>query len=358
MANRKKSVRMLLEVGAGFALCIVSAALLTLGSPGSPSPAAAEPAPQYDLSVLKTDTPDPVAAGNQITYSMVVGLTGTIPPGYEVLLTDNVPANTTFSSLISPAGYTCSTPSVGGTGPISCTATPPDGAGTFTMVVDVPASVANGTTISNTVNVTTREVHGALSVGEPGAETQANDETPGNDSSTAMTLVVTQAHLVFTKTATPDVVYPYTLITYTLTVTNTGPSDAQNVKIMDTIPAASGFIGATPSAGGVCTTPAVGDDGPVECTFAGATPPGGVHSVEIQVRACKSASMCGQITNQGSASSSTTDPNPDQDSDSVVTDVRGLPVPVTSTTGLIVGTLLLFGVAVLTLYRRRSTNQR
>jgi len=356
MANRRNSGRMLLEVGGGVALCLLSAAVLThgsLGLPGAPALAEAGPVPQYDLSVLKTDTPDPVPAGNQITYSIDVGLTGTIPDGYEVIMTDTVPTNTTFASLTPPAGYSCSTPAVGGTGPISCTATPPNGAGTFTMVVDVPASVANGTIISNTANVTTQQLNGSLVVGEPGVETQANDETPGNDSSTATTLVITQAHLVFTKTASPDIVFPYTLVKYTLTVTNTGPSDAQNVKITDTLPAASGFIGATPSAGGVCTTPAVGTSGVVECTFAGATPPNGVHSVEIEVRACQTSTACGEITNQGSASSSTTDPQPDQDSETVVTEVRSLPVPVMSAAGLAFGVLLLFGVAVLTLYRRR-----
>lgn len=353
MANRKGSGRMLLECGAGLALCVLSAVLMTHGIGGfAGAPAQAVPGPPYDLSVLKTDLPDPVAAGNTITYTIDVTVTETMaataPANDAIVLTDNVPANTTFVSLAAPAGYNCVTPPVGGTGMISCTSASPIVAGQvqFTLIVNVPPSVSNGTVVSNTADVKPE-----LCVTPP------CDDIPGNDSSTATTDVVTQAHLVFTKTASPDVVLPYTIITYTLTVTNTGPSDAQNVKIMDTIPAASGFVGAVPSAGGVCTTPAVGDSGVVDCTFAGATPPGGTHSVQIQVRACENSSVCDQIENQGSASSSTTDPNPDEDTDTVVTDVLPLPVPVTSAVGLVVGILLLFGVAFLTLYSRRSARR-
>ncbi len=70
-----------------------------------------------------------------------------------------------------------------------------------------------------------------------------------------------------------------TPITYTLTALNNGPSDAQDVKIVDTIPPNAAFVFATPSAGGTCMTPAVGDAGPVVCTFPGPTPPNGARSV-------------------------------------------------------------------------------
>lgn len=353
MANRNGSVRVFLEVSAGVVLCMLSAVVVTqggLGLSGAPAQASG-PAPPYDLSVLKTDSPDPVVAGNQISYGIAVTVTQTMadqaPPGDAVVLTDDVPANTTFQSLSSPGGYSCSTPPVGGTGQISCTSSSiVAGTEQFTMVVNVPASVLNGTVVTNTATVKPQ-----LCLGPP------CDDIPFNDSSTTTTNVVANAHLVFTKTASPDLVHAYTPLTYTLTVTNTGPSDAQDVKITDTLPSASAFIYATPSAGGSCTTPAVGDSGPVVCTFAGATPPGGVHSVEIGVRPCKGSTSCGTITNQGVASSSTTDPQPNQNSASVATDVQPSPVPLLSPGGLFVAVLLLFGVAFLTLYGRRTARR-
>ena len=57
-----------------------------------------------DLVVDVTDAPDPVAAGGDLTYSIVV------------TLTDAIPAGTTFISLTAPVGWTATTPPVGSIG--------------------------------------------------------------------------------------------------------------------------------------------------------------------------------------------------------------------------------------------------
>jgi uncharacterized repeat protein (TIGR01451 family) len=106
-----------------------------------------------DLQVTKTDSPDPVGLGDNLTYTVVVKNNG---PGSAtgVTLTDVVPANTTFVSNSGAAGWTCMNPSPGGTGTISCTnPTLTDGAmATFTIVVKVdPASC--GAVIGNTATV-------------------------------------------------------------------------------------------------------------------------------------------------------------------------------------------------------------
>jgi uncharacterized repeat protein (TIGR01451 family) len=132
------------------------------------------PAPS-DLSVSKLDSPDPVLAGANLTYTITVRNTGLLVAG-KVTLTDALPANTTFVSFTAPAGWTTSTPTVGGTGSVTATlATLPASSGPqlFTLVVRVNASTPDATTLSNTATV---------------AATTA-DADPSNNQSTAMTTV-------------------------------------------------------------------------------------------------------------------------------------------------------------------------
>ncbi len=107
-----------------------------------------------DLSVSKTDSPDPVAVGNDITYTITVTNSGP-DPAANAVLSETTPTNTTFRSITPPAGWTCgTTPAVGGTGAISCTNSSfAVGSSVFTLVVRVDSGVADNTTISNTASV-------------------------------------------------------------------------------------------------------------------------------------------------------------------------------------------------------------
>src|SRR5205807_9971407 len=70
-----------------------------------------------DLSVTKSDSPDPVTAGNDLTYTIIV-TNGGASDAQGVSLSDTIPANTTFVSAMQTAGpaFTPMTPAVGGTG--------------------------------------------------------------------------------------------------------------------------------------------------------------------------------------------------------------------------------------------------
>src|SRR4029450_1355163 len=118
-------------------------------------PALAAPA---DLSVKKVDSPDPAVAGSNVTYTIAV-TNLTAAAATTVALSDILPANTTFVSLTSPAGWSCATPAVGGTGTVSCTIAtiPASGSGSFALVVNVNASTPNGTIVSNTASVTSTD---------------------------------------------------------------------------------------------------------------------------------------------------------------------------------------------------------
>src|SRR5207302_268915 len=75
-----------------------------------------------DLSITKTDSPDPVRPGGILTYTVSVANAGPSAAA-NVRMDDLLPSQTTFRSVTSPAGWTCTTPMVGMTGTVSCTTT-------------------------------------------------------------------------------------------------------------------------------------------------------------------------------------------------------------------------------------------
>src|SRR5205823_8195664 len=62
-----------------------------------------------DLAITKTDSPDPVAIGNNIVYTITASNNGPAAAS-NVTVTDAVPTGTTFQTLSVPAGWACITP--------------------------------------------------------------------------------------------------------------------------------------------------------------------------------------------------------------------------------------------------------
>ena len=251
-----------------------------------------------DFAVTKIDSPDPVVAGTNLTYTITVANMGSTAAA--VTLSDSIPANTTFVSFTSPAGFTVMTPAVGGTGTITATnGAAAVGNHTFTMVVNVDASTANGTMLTNTASL-------------------SSDPNPGNNSDTETTSVIAQADLSVTKTDSPDPVNAGANLTYTITVTNGGPSDAQNVVLNDPLPANTTFVSAMQTAGPAFTliTPAPGGTGTFTAT-ATTVPAGATALFQLIVNVDASAS--GTLTNTVTVSSATTDTDPGNNSDTETT---------------------------------------
>jgi len=113
------------------------------------------------------------------------------------------------------------------------------------------------------------------------------------------------ADLSLTKADAPDPVAPRGTLTYTLMVTNQGPSAAPGTHILDTLPAGVTFVGA--SAG------CVGSAGLVDCDL-GALANGASTTVTIQV----TPKARGVITNTASVGSSA--PDPDRSDNTATTD--------------------------------------
>src|SRR5262249_18505249 len=149
----------------------------------------------------------------------------------------------------------------GGTGTITATnpSVPISSPQVFTIVVKVNAGTADGTVISNTANVTS----------------STNDPNPKNNSATATTTVNVQADLAITLNDAPDPVLAGNNITYTVTVTNNGPSNAANLSLSESTPANTTFQSLNAPAGWSCSTPPVNGTGNITCTnpnLAPATP--------------------------------------------------------------------------------------
>jgi uncharacterized repeat protein (TIGR01451 family) len=130
--------------------------------------------PSADLAVMKSAA-STVSAGTNLTYTITVTNNG---PSYavNVMLTDPLPANTTFVSFVAPIGWTPSTPAVGNPGTVSFT-DPSVATGTyqFMIVVHVSNTLTYGTVLTNKASV----------------KSTTPDSTPGNNSSTANTTVLT-----------------------------------------------------------------------------------------------------------------------------------------------------------------------
>ncbi|MGE4073201.1 MAG: IPTL-CTERM sorting domain-containing protein [Lysobacterales bacterium] len=251
-----------------------------------------------DLSLTLTDSPDPVTAGTSLSY--VATATNNGPAAaQDVTISLPLPAVTAFVSATPSAGGNCTTPAVGATGTVDCTwagATANATARTATVVVDVPPSATGNLSATGTVT------------------SSSTDPDPMNDSATADTAIAVSADLSITLTDAPDPVTAGSNLTYTATVTNGGPSDAQDVSISLPLPAGTNFVSATPSAGGSCNAAS-----PVVCTFAGATAPAGVRSATIV--AAVAPATTGVLSATATAATTTPDPVSGNDTATATTNV-------------------------------------
>jgi uncharacterized repeat protein (TIGR01451 family) len=252
-------------------------------------------APPSDLSVSSpTDSPDPVTAGTNLTYTFQLQNLGTAAaPNASV--TDLLPTGTTFvSASAAPAtGWSCVTPPVGSSGMVRCSiASFSTGTTvTFTVVVRVSSTVANGTVLEN--------VAGATS-----GNTDPNTSNNTVSMTTTVTSPAASADLAVTVVDTPDPVPSGKDITYTIVVTNNGPATAIAVTLTDTVPAHTTFRSVSTASGwGTCTAPAVGGTGTVSCPLASLA--SGQQSV-VTLRVTVTGGST--ITNTASVSSAVADP--------------------------------------------------
>ncbi|HVE65871.1 MAG TPA: DUF11 domain-containing protein, partial [Thermoanaerobaculia bacterium] len=113
-----------------------------------------------DLSVTKTDSPDPVLSGNNLTYTITVDNIGP-NNATSVEISDPLPGGTTF---VSCAPAICTGPAVGQNGTVRAvigTLTPADAPVVLTLTVNVNAAPNSSLTNTATVLSTTPDSNAA-----------------------------------------------------------------------------------------------------------------------------------------------------------------------------------------------------
>jgi len=263
---------------------------------------------QAEMVVTNSASPNPVVAGTDITYTQTatnVGAATATNPS----ITDTTPPGTTFVSISVPPGTTCTPLAVGASGSITCTApaAPAGSSGTVQFIVQVAAGTASGTVITDTATVT------------------SSNQAFGANSAIATDVVATagQADLALSTVATPLTVYPGNDVTYTQTVTNNGPGAASGITFLEALPTNTTFASVSAPVGWTCTTPAVGGTGNVSCSDTSMAS-GVSANITVVVNLAATVAVATITANSSVASSGTTDPNPANNSTSVVTNVAAV----------------------------------
>ncbi len=214
-----------------------------------------------DLSITKTDTPDPVVAGQTIAYTITVTNAGPSNAA-GVSVVDDLPDGIQVTSVTGLVGTTA-IPTSAITIPASASDTTAANADNIT--INVGALNATGTatiTVNAIVLPTTR---GSLS-NVATVSTTSNDTVTGNNSATAATTVNATTGLTITKSDSPDAVIAGQTLTYTIDVTNSGPSGATLVNLTDDLPdglritSVTGVVGTTAIPSTAITIPASAQD--------------------------------------------------------------------------------------------------
>lgn len=255
---------------------------------------------ESDLRISKQDAPDPVNAGDQLTYTIIVTNDGP-DTASGVQVTDPLPAGVDFASgdvdgnsnlVVFDAGTRTVTASVG---TLANAAT-----STITITVDVDPDASSP--LNNAATVTL----------SPNTDPDAS-----NNSASADTTVERVVDVGVTKAVTGTPIAGQS-ITYTIDVTNAGPSQARGISVTDTLDANLTFDAASFNGGtaGVTFT-----QNGQDLTFdVGTLDPSVTASFSFDVDIASSAT--GNIDNVATVTTTDTDSNAANDTGNVVIAVQ------------------------------------
>jgi len=230
--------------------------------------------------------------GGSVTYTITASNAGP-SNATGATVADTFPASLTCTwTCVGAGGGTCT---ASGSGNINDTVNLPSG-GSVTYTASCTISPAATGTLANTATVT--------------APAGVTDPTPGNNSATDSDALGASADLAITKTDGVTTATPGGSVTYTITASNAGPSNATGATVADTFPASL-----------TCTWTCVGAGGGT-CTASGSgnlndtvnLPSGG--SVTYTASCTISAAATGTLSNTATvtAPAGVTDPAPGNNS--------------------------------------------
>ena len=270
--------------------------LLTPSTPTSPPPPTKTPKPAADLSITKTDGVSTYTPGDKVTYTIRVSNAGP-----EDVAGGRV--SDTFPLKIASAHWTCT-----GTGGGSCTAS---GNGDISESIDLP--VGGAVTFTVTANIkssATGQLRNTASVTLPAGMT---DPDVSNNSATDTDNAAYSADLSIVKDDGVTTYTPGGSVTYTIQVSNAGPSDVTGGTVSDTFPAkiASTTWTCAATGGGSCTANGTGNINDTIDLPAG-------ESLTYTVIATIDNAAAGPLTNTASVAppAGVTDPNGSNNTDS------------------------------------------
>ncbi len=278
-----------------------------------------------DLAVAVSG-PSSVTAGTNATYTITLKNNG--PNAAQgVVLTDVLPAGSSFVT-ITPAASNPDAFTFGQAGGSVTESAATIGAGdtnTFTLVVSAPATLLNGADFSDTVSVTSSTADG----------------NGANNSATAAGTVVNTssgADLAVTNTASPTSLVEGDTITYTLTVTNNGPSAATGVVLTNTLGSNLRFVTAAAGQG------TYSQSGSTTTFSLGSIASGSTATVTVTAQATED----GNVTDTGLVTTAVNDPNSVNNSAVATTPVSEAPIVVSAPITVTTRSLSNFTVATFT----------
>ncbi|MFL5331063.1 MAG: hypothetical protein ACJ8C4_19405 [Gemmataceae bacterium] len=266
--------------------------------------------------------------GPDLTITVTDGQASAIPGtkvSYTVVVTNNGPLDVTGASVVDTLPGTLTGVTFTATQSGGATGFTAAGNGAINDLVNMPIGSSVTYTVNGTINPSaTGNLQVDASVALPGG---LIDPTSANNIASDIDSLTPQADLNVDVSDSPDPVLGGFNLTYTVTVT-TGPSDAQNVQLVNAVPANTTFVSLNGPAGWNAITPPVGSGGNI--TLSRATLPGGaaaqVFTIVVHV---SSSTPNGTIINDiATATTSTTDPIPGNNQDNALTTVKTAVLPI------------------------------
>jgi uncharacterized repeat protein (TIGR01451 family) len=245
-----------------------------------------------DLAITKDDGLTSAVPGTTIVYTIRVSNNDRLIDVAGAQVQD------LFSTQFTSVNWTA-TPTAGSS------VSAPSGSGDIDVTVDLLAGGSVTFTVTAAISPTaTGTITNTATVTPP---PNLIDPDLTNNSATDRDPLIPEADLAVTKVDDVDPILPGGTLTYTITVTNQGPSAAANVSLSDPLPAETVFLSVTAPAGWTVAAPAEGSTGTLVATIASLAPgASATFTVTVQVDGATTASS---ITNTATVSSSTDDPD-------------------------------------------------
>jgi len=260
----------------------------------------------------------PTATANTTagSYTISAATSGVATPANFTLT--NTPGVATHLAVVIPSN------SVAGV-PVATTVTALD------QFNNVATGYAGTVTLSSSDAAATLPASGTLTNGSGssnvtfktgGNQTVTANGTPGITGTSNASAVSPRADLAVSVTDSVDPVDAGANLTYTITVTNAGPSAAESISLADTLPAGTTFVSLSSPGGWSATTPAVGAGGTINASIANMPVGSAVFTLTVNVGYLAHNTV---LSNSATVTSTIVDPNPGNETGTATTTVSAIP---------------------------------